>query len=132
MSNFKQDIQINNLYNRVGGEDFFINLVNKFYEYIESDKVLRPMYPEDLNPGKVHLSSFLAQYWGGPNNYSLQRGHPRLKMRHSNFKIGKKERDIWIKHMCAALKSMNISEDDSTEMLSYFEKTATNMVNFND
>ena len=72
MSNFNQDIQINNLYNRVGGEDFFINLVNKFYEYIESDKVLRPMYPEDLNPGKAHLSSFLAQYWGGPNNYSLQ------------------------------------------------------------
>ena len=34
--------------------------------------------------------------------------------------------------MCAALKSMNISEYDSTEMLSYFEKTATNMVNFND
>ena len=132
MSNFNQDIQINNLYNRVGGEDFFINLVNKFYEYIESDKVLRPMYPEDLNPGKAHLSSFLAQYWGGPNNYSLQRGHPRLKMRHKKFLIGKKERDIWIKHMCAALKSMNISEYDSAQMLSYFEKTATNMVNFND
>ena len=61
MSNFNQDIQINNLYNRVGGEDFFINLVNKFYEYIESDKVLRPMYPEDLNPGKANLSYFIAK-----------------------------------------------------------------------
>ena len=132
MSNFNQNIQINNLYYRVGGENFFIELVNKFYEYIESDKVLRPMYPKDLNPGKAHLAAFLAQYWGGPNNYSLERGHPRLKMRHENFSIGKKERDIWFDYMNLALKSMDISTNDLTEMLNYFEHTSTNMINTND
>ena len=132
MSNFNQDIQINNLYYRVGGEDFFIELVNKFYEYIESDKVLRPMYPKDLNPGKAHLSAFLAQYWGGPNNYSLERGHPRLKTRHEHFSIGTNERDIWFDYMNLALKSMDISTDDLTEMLNYFEHTSTNMINTND
>ena len=89
------------------------------------------MYSKDLNPGKAHLSAFLSQYWGGPNKYSLKKGHPRLRMRHNNFSIGKKERDSWIKHMDSALKSMNISKNDFTEMMKYFEETATNMINSN-
>ena len=31
---------------------------------------------------------FLAQYWGGPPDYSAEKGHPRLRMRHAPFAIG--------------------------------------------
>ena len=78
----KLNIESSNTYDRVGGETFFNNLIDKFYEYIESDEILRPMYPEDLAPGKSHLSKFLIQFWGGPKKYSEERGHPRLKNRH--------------------------------------------------
>ena len=117
------------MYDRVGGQRFFIELVNKFYDFVESDTLLRPMYPTDLNPGKSYLAGFLSQYWGGPTNYSDERGHPRLRMRHAKFSIGHQERDAWIQHMKAALKSMNISDEDMNTMEIYFENTATMMLN---
>ncbi|MBH26909.1 MAG: globin [Chloroflexi bacterium] len=87
------------------------------------------MYPTDLNPGKSYLAGFLSQYWGGPTNYSHERGHPRLRMRHAKFSIGHQERDAWIQHMKAALNSMNISDEDMNTMEIYFENTATMMLN---
>jgi hemoglobin len=89
------------------------------------------MYPEDLNPGKQHLAGFLAQYWGGPIEYTLLRGHPRLRMRHSSFNIGKMERDSWVMHMLIALDSMSISLDDKHVLKEYFESTATLLINNN-
>ncbi len=48
-------------------------LVERFYNFVESDPVLRPLYPPNLEPGKAHLAAFLTQYWGGPPSYSLER-----------------------------------------------------------
>ena len=127
--NTNLNIESSNIYERVGGKQFFNDLIETFYEYIETDEILRPMYPDDLNPGKHHLSKFLIQFWGGPNDYSLERGHPRLRKRHVNFQISQKERDIWLKHMFSALESMNMSSSDLRIMKNYFEKTATIMIN---
>ena len=55
------------LYYRVGGGEFFTDLVDRFYLRVITDEMLRPMYPEDLNPGKANLAAFLVQYWGGPS-----------------------------------------------------------------
>ena len=77
------------LFERVGGNPFFVALVERFYASVEVDPVLRPIYPADLAPGKAHLAAFLAQYWGGPPQYTLERGQPRLRMRHVRFAIGR-------------------------------------------
>lgn len=117
------------LYQRVGGLPFFVDLVERFYKLVEVDSVLRPLYPEDLEPGKAHLALFLAQYWGGPPQYSLERGHPRLRRRHMPFAIGQGERDAWAAHMTSAVRSMDISVEDAALMTDYFEGTATLMMN---
>ena len=119
----------NTIYERVGGSKFFVELVERFYQFVEADISLRPLYPEDLEPGKAHLAAFLAQYWGGPRRYSLERGHPRLRQRHMPFPIGQKERDTWVTHMVAALDSMGISMDKAILMKDYFKRTATLMIN---
>ena len=87
--------------------------------------MLRPLYPPNLEPGKAHLAAFLTQYWGGPPRYSLERGHPRLRMRHANFPIGQAERDAWVKHMTAAVRDMNLEAKDADMLIAYFERTAT-------
>jgi hemoglobin len=70
-------------YDAVGGEETFRRLVHRFYEGVAADPLLRPLYPEeDLTGAEERLRGFLIQYWGGPNTYSQQRGHPRLRMRH--------------------------------------------------
>ncbi|PZC45411.1 MAG: hemoglobin [Chloroflexi bacterium] len=117
------------MYERVGGYQFFVELVERFYQLVEADVSLRLLYPEDLEPGKGHLAAFLAQYWGGPHRYTLERGHPRLRQRHMRFPIGQKERDAWVAHMVSALYSMEISVDAATEMEDYFRSTATVMMN---
>jgi hemoglobin len=122
-------IKVATMYERVGGCQFFVELVERFYQFVEADLSLRPLYPEDLEPGKAHLAAFLAQYWGGPHRYSLERGHPRLRLRHMPFPIGQKERDTWVTHMVSALDSMEISVDDATQMEDYFKSTATFMIN---
>jgi hemoglobin len=86
------------------GEDFFVELVERFYEGVADDAVLRPLYPsQDLADAKARLCGFLVQYWGGPADYSAARGHPRLRMRHAPYVIGSVERDAWIAHMTRAV-----------------------------
>ena len=106
-----------------------MELVERFYQSVEADLSLRRLYPEDLEPGKTHLAAFLAQYWGGPLRYSLERGHPRLRQRHMQFPIGQKERDAWVTHMVSALDSMEILVDEATLMEDHFKSTATFMIN---
>ena len=117
------------LYERVGGSEFFVELVERFYASVENDEILRPLYPEDLHPGKQHLAMFLAQLWGGPQSYSIERGHPRLRQRHFPFPIRQAERDAWVTHMLSALHTMSLADDDALVMSEYFARTATLMMN---
>ena len=87
----------------MGGQRFFDALVERFAVRVEADPALRSVYPADLEPGMRALALFLGQYWGGPPDYSAEKGHPRLRMRHAPFAIGGPERDAWLAAMLAAL-----------------------------
>jgi hemoglobin len=97
------------VYEAVGGMPFFEALVDRFYEGVAGDDELVALYPEpeDLAPARRHLALFLAQYWGGPPDYSVERGHPALRMRHAPFAIDERARDRWLLHMRAALRAMD-------------------------
>jgi hemoglobin len=120
---------VDTLYDRAGGQAWFDDLVERFYEGVESDPVLRPLYPEDLGPGKRHLALFLGQYWGGPGTYSELRGHPRLRARHLPFPIDSPERDAWVRHMTEAVRAGGLSAEDEAAFLEYVDTAATHMIN---
>ena len=117
------------IFEMAGGAPAFERIVARFYEGVESDSTLRGMYPEDLEESRHHLALFLMQYFGGPTTYSEGRGHPRLRMRHIPFEIGQAERDAWMKHMTAAVESVDLPDDVRTAMLEYFDRAATFMIN---
>ena len=117
------------LYDHVGGAAYFETLVDRFYDAVSADPVLRPMYPDDLSESKRTLTGFLIQYWGGPADYSAERGHPRLRMRHVPFAIGQPERDAWARHMGDAVRASGASEAAEAALLSYFDQAATAMIN---
>lgn len=118
------------LYEQFGGHEFFVALVRDFYAAVAVDQELRPMYPEeDLGPAEDRLRMFLEQYWGGPGTYSQLRGHPRLRMRHAPFEIDEAARDIWLKHMRAALDNRQLSPALDDEMWRYLLMAAHAMVN---
>ncbi len=119
------------LYERVGGESFFVDLVDAFYAVVEGDAVLRPMYPADLADSRRHLALFLIQYWGGPRNYQEERGHPRLRMRHAPFAVNDEARDHWLAAMTAALAAVRerLDEADFLELRDYLAMAAGQLRN---
>ncbi|MBU2669473.1 globin [Actinoplanes bogorensis] len=120
----------NSFYDAVGGEPTFRRLVDKFYEGVAEDPLLRPMYPEeDLGPAADRLTLFLMQYWGGPNTYSASRGHPRLRMRHAPFVVDAAARDAWLLHMRVAVESLELPKELHDELWTYLERAAYFMVN---
>ncbi len=117
------------IYEAVGGAPTFERLVEAFYSGVAEDPVLRPLYPEDLEGPKRRLTLFLIQYFGGPTTYSDERGHPALRMRHMPFAIGQKERDAWMKHMSAAVQTLDVPELAREQFRGYFEGAATFLIN---
>jgi hemoglobin len=120
-------------YDAIGGEKAFEQLVSHFYALVAIDPILRPMYPaDDLHGAAIRLKMFLEQYWGGPKTYSEERGHPRLRMRHAEFKIGTKEHDAWLLCMRSAVNELEITSDQRNELWSYLEGAAQFLINSED
>jgi len=118
------------VFDLVGGRPFFDRLVDRFYDAVEHDPVVRPMYPDDLTDSRAHMAGFLAQYWGGgTGHYSDERGHPRLRMRHAPFAIGATEAGAWLDHMVAAVRAEALPPEVEDAMVSYFASAAAHMVN---
>ncbi|MEJ5945224.1 globin [Pseudokineococcus basanitobsidens] len=117
-------------YDAVGGHETFVRLVDRFYDGVATDDVLRPLYPEeDLGPARERLRMFLEQYWGGPTTYSDTRGHPRLRMRHAGFAVGPVARDRWIHHMREAVDSLDLPPLLHAELWDYLERAAHSLLN---
>ena len=117
-------------YDAVGGHETFVAIVHRFYEQVADDPVLRPLYPEeDLGPAEVRLLMFLEQYWGGPQTYSHQRGHPRLRMRHMPFAIDGAARNQWVMLMNRALDETKLPDEVTLLLREFFAGVATFMIN---
>jgi hemoglobin len=117
------------LYERVGGAPFFVTLVDRFYDGVADDPILRPMYPDDLADSRRHLALFLIQYWGGPTTYGEERGHPRLRRRHAPHAIDAVARDAWLAHMGAAIDSMGMEPFDKAALTDYLTTAANQLQN---
>jgi len=117
------------VYELVGGEETFRELVDIFYSKVEADEKLRAIFPDDLEPGKKWQFLFLMQYWGGPQTYGAERGHPRLRMRHAPYAITPELRDLWAKYMLEAIDEVGIQEPARSMMRDYFDHGASFMIN---
>lgn len=112
------------------GEDGFARLVAAFYRRVATDDILAPMYPKkDLAGAEARLRSFLVQRFGGPDHYSQQRGHPRLRMRHAPFAIDRAGRDRWIELMEQSLAEVQVPAEAERALRQFFHEAATFMIN---
>jgi len=117
-------------YEAMGGAAMFERLVAVFYAGVADDPELRPLYPEtDLAPAERRLRMFLEQYWGGPRDYSDERGHPRLRMRHAPFPVTEDARDRWLQHMRVAVDAVDLPDEQRDQLWSYLVMAAHSMVN---
>jgi len=112
---------------RIGGVEPITRLVDRFYYYMDTlpeASGIRAMHPPNLAPVKRVLVNFLTEWMGGPKDYSVERGHPRLRMKHMSFPIGPAERDAWMACMRAALEEVVPDATLKTQLEQAFYKTA--------
>lgn len=102
------------MFERIGGAVTVDRLVELFYKRMDllpEGRTIRAMHALDLGPTKTVLKKYLSEWMGGPQLYSVERGHPRLRQRHIGFAIGEAERDAWLHCMRGALEA---TIDDAT------------------
>lgn len=124
-------IQPAEVYTMLGGDKFapqiFAALADAFYDRVETEPLLRPLYPADADgmaAAREHLALFLMQYFGGPTIYNEKRGHPRLRMRHGPYAIGPAERDAWLACMSGAIDVTPAVAPVAPLLRQYFVNTA--------
>jgi hemoglobin len=94
------------VYARLGGAPAIHRLVDRFYglmDELPEAHAVRQLHPSSLSGSSDSLFKFLSGWFGGPALYMLERGHPRLRMRHAPYAINAAMRDEWMLCMQLAL-----------------------------
>ena len=119
-------------YELLGGAEGIHRLVDRFHELMDElpeAYAVRCMHPESLAGSNESLFEYLSGWFGGPNLYIEKRGHPRLRMRHSPYSIGTRERDEWMLCMRTTLTEQVADERLRAYLLEAFSQMAHHMVN---
>lgn len=117
----------NSDFEAIGGAPAIARLVEAFYRNMDSRvdaRDIRAMHAVDLEPTRTILKLYLAEWLGGPADYSRRRGHPRLRQRHMKFAIGPAERDAWLASMNAALDEVVTEANLRNRLKGAFHKLA--------
>lgn len=120
------------MFERIGGLVVIDRLVEAFYRRMTTlpeAATIHAMHGQDLTQIKLTLKRYLCEWTGGPNLYTPEKGHPRLRQRHMGFKIGTAERDAWLLCMGGALKETVQDEAARQEMYIALAKLADWMRN---
>ncbi|MEC9347495.1 MAG: group II truncated hemoglobin [Pseudomonadota bacterium] len=107
------------MFERIGGADAIDRLVERFYDRMDElpeAAGIRALHARDLGPVKDVLKRYFTEWTGGPPLYSVERGHPRLRMRHMGVPIGEAERDAWLLCMRGALEEAVADADARQEV----------------
>lgn len=105
-------------------------MVAGFYRRVRKDELIGRMYPDDDWEGsEERLRLFLRFRLLGEQEYTLRRGHPRLRGRHMPFAIGEAERDRWLQLMAAAMDEVEVTGQVREDLDAFFFQVADFMRN---
>ncbi|PIT79176.1 group II truncated hemoglobin [Limnohabitans sp. JirII-31] len=116
----------------IGGEERVKALTERFYDLMDLEPgytALRAAHGPNLDNARQRLFWFLCGWLGGPQHYTEQFGHPRLRMRHMPFTIGIQERDQWLACMDQAMGETDVPADLRERLKNSFFQTADWMRN---
>ncbi|MNI25446.1 Group 2 truncated hemoglobin YjbI [compost metagenome] len=117
------------IYDNLGGADTIRRLVEAFYPKVQSNPVIGPLFPEDIEPVMEKQYMFLTQFFGGPSLYSDAYGHPMMRARHLHFPITPERAEAWLDCMSAALQEIGINEQLRDFVLKRLSGPAFHFVN---
>lgn len=120
---------VSSYYALLGGEHAVRQLVNTFYDIVETTpKGLPLMELHFLGTGMAHVRQaqfeFLSGFLGGPQLYYEHHHHANVKRMHEHLEIGRTERDAWLLCMDMALEQTNTADDLHERLMGAFNRVA--------
>ena len=116
-------------FERLGGREVLHRIIDDFYARIDADAELRPIFPDDLVPGREKQKLFLEQWLGGEPLYERAHGPPMMRRRHLPFAITVPAAERWLAHFEGALVADGTDEALATEIMTALRPVAMRMVN---
>lgn len=100
-----------NLFEELGGQPGISKIVEAFYPKVKGNPLLAPLFTNDIAPIMKKQEMFLSQFFGGPDLFTAEFGHPRMRARHMPFNITKEHADAWLSCMSQALEETVDTEE---------------------
>ncbi|MGG1553368.1 globin [Paenibacillus ferrarius] len=119
----------NTVYDLMGGAATIRRLIEAFYPKVQAHPLLGPLFPEDILPVMDKQYLFLTQFFGGPQLYSDQYGHPMMRARHMPFPITRERADAWLACMSEAMDEIGMPADGKQFLLERLQGPAYHFIN---
>jgi hemoglobin len=122
------------LYEEIGGDEGIWDLVDTFYNIVETDSTAKKLRIHHLRGSGIanakkeqHL--FLSGFLGGPKLYQEKHGHANLKTMHAHVAVDEESKDIWLSCMEKAMNAVAIPEATQEKLMHIFTPVAERLVN---
>jgi len=100
------------LYDWLGGLDALNRLTTRFYERVQDNALLAPIFAHMDGAHPQHVAAFLAEVLGGPADYSAQHGgHPHMIRQHLNRHLDQAQRREWVALLLDTADQLQLPDD---------------------
>jgi hemoglobin len=117
------------LYEWAGGAAAFDRLFTRFYERVETDDVLAPVFA-GMDPHHAeHVAAWLAEVFGGPARYSTEHGgHRHMASRHLGRGLTEHQRRRWVTLLADTADEVGLPSDpEFRAVFAYYLEWGTRM-----
>ena len=101
------------LYEWAGGADAFARLIAAFYDRVEADELIGPLFPGGVSAEhRDHVTAWWAEVFGGPARYSEELGgYEHMLARHRGLPITPERRFRFVSLLSLAADDAGLPDD---------------------
>ena len=113
------------LYEWAGGDEALARLIDCFYDRVEHDELIAPLFPGGVSrEHRDHVATWWQEVFGGPARYSEQLGgYVKMLSRHRDLNISVDQRRRFVELMSVAADDAELPDDPEfrSALLAYLE-----------
>jgi len=101
------------LYEWAGGSGAFVRLIDAFYDRVEGDELIAPLFPSGVSAEhRSHVAAWWAEVFGGPARYSEELGgYEQMLMKHRGLTITLEQRTRFVLLLSLAADDAGLPDD---------------------
>ncbi|MGH9287278.1 MAG: group II truncated hemoglobin [Acidimicrobiales bacterium] len=113
------------LYEWAGGDAAFERLINRFYDRVEQDPLISPLFPGGVSSEhRDHVTAWWREVFGGPARYTRELGgYAAMVRKHLDLGISVEQRRRFVELMSVAADDAGLPDDPEfrSALLAYLE-----------